>query len=230
MMHTQPIMWTAYPKILQMIICPNEEISNHGSHRIDGQNAPYSRGLLWPQMGFFRVSVKISVDFARVSAKWSLRREKGHNYRTYVNNTLLDQTEAVQYFRLRFVSALRTDRMIGRHELSSCISAFLFQEERRDEQIAHLRVPPDDENQLCRNSLFAARGRCRTLRAHDLAAGRYKSRRTWSLTLATDSGTTKAQMTCGIVRKPLDRPWLLTLLHQIRLIPDDLSRLKGLSA
>lgn len=94
---------------------------------------------------------------------------------------------------------------------------------RRDEQI-------DDENQLCRNSLFAARGRCRTLRAHDLAAGRYKSRRTWSLTLATDSGTTKAQMTCGIVRKPLDRPWLLTLLHQIRLIPDDLSRLKGLSA
>lgn len=116
MMHTQPIMWTAYPKILQ--ICPNEEIiRNYGSHRIDEQNAPYSRSLMWPQMGFARVSVKISADLARVSAKWSLRREEGHDYWTYVNNTLLDQTKAVQYFRLRFFSALRTDRMIGRHEL-----------------------------------------------------------------------------------------------------------------
>lgn len=119
--------------------------------------------LKWKKLGFARVSARISTDFARVSAKMKLEKREGAqlprlNYLTYVNNTLLDQSEAVQCFRLRFFSALRTDRMIGRNEPSSCISAFPFQEERRDEQIAHLRVPPDDETKLCRNSPFAARG------------------------------------------------------------------------
>lgn len=188
--------------------------------------------LVWQKLGFTRYYVRmfwLGESFHKNQA-WIERR--GTITARMWKNTLLHQTQTVQCLHFLGGGVQLWVRILWSAEAKTFFE--------RDEQIAHLRVPSDDGHQ----PLKYAEIHCSLLKqsARGTEGLGFSSRQVWvgknDVIAFAGSGSSgylvqRRHRWHVTVTNPLDWPWLPTLsheIHDIRLIPDDISCLNALTA